>query len=412
MRYSLIMTAGLLSAYPAVVFAEDEAGATTGDQIVVTGTRADGYIVPETAALGIPLSAKELPASVTILSDDLLEDLGARNLGLVLPYVAGVANGDNGGVNRDIFVIRGFQNDNRYINGIRSSITAEGRPALDTIERVEIVKGPSGVEGSLTAPGGFVNIITKKPQYTLGAEVFGSIGDANFYRGGIDITGPIAGDIIAARLIAAYEDKQQWRLGRQNRPIITIAPSVNLRLGSETNVLVEYEYRDQNDPLDRGTIFARGIRSDSEFLPREFSFHQRFDELKLKNHRLDADLTHRFNDVLSVRVHYQSIWQNDEQVAVRNAASEGSDGVIQGPDGLTFSGNRFMPTFFGDSGSELRSEILVAEARLDFSTASIEHSINIGGSTAKNDDRFTSRNGDFRYLDGTAVIDIFAPMIG
>ncbi|MGG6286651.1 TonB-dependent siderophore receptor [Leptolyngbya sp. AN03gr2] len=379
------------------------------EAIVVTGRREDGYAVSSTDALGLPIAVSELPASVSILSDDLLEDLGARNLGLALPYVPGVANGDNGGVNRDIFVIRGFQNDNRYVNGIRSSITAEGRPALDTIERVEIVKGPSGVEGSLTAPGGFVNIITKKPQYEFGGEIFGSVGDFNFLRGGIDVTGALIGDTVAARLIASYEDKQQFRLGRRNRPIITIAPSVNVRLGSKTNLLVEYEYRDQNDPLDRGTIFARGILPDSDFLPREFSFHQRFDELKLQNHRIDADLTHRFNDILSVRLHYQSIWQNDEQIAVRNASSEGSDGVIQGPDGLTFSGNTLLPTFLSDSGSELRSEIWVGEAKLAFATGSVEHAVNLGGSTARNTDRFGSRNGDFLYLDGTAVIDVFAP---
>lgn len=411
-----VIKASLMVGVAAISAAAAQAQETPGDdgsaasgEIIVMGTRAEGYIVSETDALGLPVAIKELPASVTVISDGLLEDLGARNLGQILPYVAGVANGDNGGVNRDVFVIRGFPNNNRYINGIRSSITAEGRPALDAIERIEIVKGPSGVEGSLTAPGGFVNIITKKPRYEFGGEVFASIGDANFYRGGVDITGPIAGDVLAARLIAAYEDKQQWRLGRTKRPIITISPSLNLRLGDKTNVLVEYEYRDQNDPLDRGTIFARGILPDSDFLPRSFSFHQRFDSLKLKNHRLDADLTHSFNDALSVRLHYQSIWQSDKQLAVRNAASEGSNGVIQGPDGISFSGNSLMPTFLSDSASRLRSQTWVGEAKLNFATGDIQHYINLGGSTARNTDRFTSVNGDFQFLDGTAIVDVFAP---
>jgi iron complex outermembrane receptor protein len=404
---ALLTSIGFAGLASGAAYAQDRDPAHS--EIVVTGTRAEGYLVSETSALGLPLALDKLPASVTVLSDDLLEDLGARNLGLVLPYVAGVANGDNNGVNRDSFVIRGFQNDNRYVNGIRQSITAEGRPALDTIERVEIVRGPSGVEGSLTAPGGFVNIITKKPLFDFRGELFASVGDANFYRAGVDVTGPLAGDVLAGRLIAAYEDRQQWRLGRRQRPIITIAPSLLLRLGGNTAVLVEYEYRDQNDPLDRGTIFARGIRPGSDFLPRDFAFHQRFDELKLQNHRLDADLTHRFSDALSVRLHYQSIWQNDRQVAARNAASEASDGVLQGPDGLTFTGNSLLPVFLSDGASRLRSETWVGEARLDFATGNIEHSFNFGASTARNRDRFASRDGDFRYLSGTAEIDIFAP---
>ena len=399
----------LLSAGPAWAHEASDAEQAAAGEIVVTGKREEGYAVSSTDALGLPIATEKLPASVSIISDDLLEDLGARNLGLVLPYVAGVSNGDPGGNSQDVFVIRGFENANRYVNGIRSSVAIDGRPALETIERVEIVKGPSGVEGSLTAPGWFVNIITKKPQYKFGSEVFASVGDYNFYRGGVDITGPLAGDVLAGRLIAAYEDKQQWRPGRKKRPIITIAPSFNLRLGSNTNILVEYEYRDQNDPVDRGTIFARGIRPGSDFLPREFSFAQRFDSLKVKNHRLGTDLTHRFSDALSVRLHYQGVWQDSAQIAARNAPSEGPDGIIQGPDGLTFSGNSLLPTFLVEDASRFRAETWVGEAKLAFSTGGIEHTINLGGSTARNSIRFTSLEGDFRHLDGTAVIDIFAP---
>jgi iron complex outermembrane receptor protein len=51
----------------------------------------------------------------------------------------------------------------------------------------------------------------------------------------------------------------------------------------------------------------------------------------------------------------------------------------------------------------------VGEIKLDVATGGIDHSFNLGGSTARNTDRFTSFNGDFQFLDGTADIDIFAP---
>jgi iron complex outermembrane receptor protein len=379
-----------------------------GDEIIVTGTRAEGYVVSKTEALGLPIATAELPASVSIVSDDLLEDLGARSLATVLPYVAGVSNADNGGVNTDNFNIRGFASSNNYVNGIRQSITAEGRPSLNSIERVEIVKGPAGVEGSLTSPGGFVNIVTKKPKADFGGEIYASVGDANFYRGGVDITGPIVGDVILARLNASFEDKQQWRPGRRNRPIVTIAPSILVKPTQNTDVLFEYEYRRQNDPLDRGTIFARGIRPDSDFLPRDFSFHQEFDELKLTNQRFDVDVVHRFSDNFKARLHYQRVTQKDKQLAVRNADSEG-DGALFEADGITYSGNQFIDIFLSDASSQLKSESWIGELTGNFNLGSTEHVINLGGSLAENTDDFGSLNGDYTYLSGVASYDVFAP---
>lgn len=401
----LVAAVAVLTPQPALA---EETGTAADDDIVVSGTREQGYVVGSTDALGLPLDTAELPASVTVISDDLLEDLGARSLANILPYVAGVSNADNGGVNTDEFVIRGFRSANNYINGIRNALTAEGRPSLDTVERVEIVKGPAGVEGSLTSPGGFVNIITKKPLPIFAAELFGSVGDYNFYRFGADVTGPVLGDAVAARLIATFEDKQQWRPGRRKRPILTIAPSLNWRIGERTNLLVEYEYRRQNDPLDRGTIHVRGIRPDSDFLPRDFSFHQRFDELKLTNQRLDIDLTHGFNEVLSARVHYQQVRQRDRQIATRNADSEGGGTLFLG-DGLTYSGDPVISIFSGDGGSRLKAEILVGELKANFDAGATRHAINVGGSLARNTDAFVSRTGDFTYLDGTASFNVLEP---
>lgn len=401
--------AAALAASQAYAAATDDAVNETLDgEILVTGTRQQGYVVSTTSALGLPIETSRLPASVSILSDQLLEDLGARTLANVLPYVAGVSNGDNRGVNTDEFVIRGFAGTNNYINGIRNVLTAEGRPALETVERVEIVKGPAGVEGSLTSPGGFVNIITKKPRAEFGAEVFASIGDYGFLRVGGDVTGPLAGEALTARLIASYENKQHWRPGRTKRPVFTFAPSLNWRIGEATNLLVEYELRRQNDPLDRGTIHVRGAVPDSDFLPRDFAFHQRVDSLDLTNQRLDLDLTHSFTDGLQARIHYQRISQRDQQIAARNADSEGG-GSLFGPDGLTFSGDPVINVFSGSSGSRLDAEIFVGELKAQFAVGGTDHAVVAGGSAARNTDNFSSFDGDFLYLDGSVPFNVFEP---
>lgn len=378
------------------------------EEIVVSGTRREGYIVGVSDALGVPLETSKIPASVSILSDDLLEDLGARDLGAVLTYVPGVANADDGGVNRQLFNVRGFAQTETYINGIRQSMTAEGVRAIDTIDRVQIMKGPSGVEASLTSPGGFVNIITKKPQETFSATTFLSAGDHSFFRVGGDITGPIFGDRVAGRLITAYERKQWWRGGQDDRPVLTVAPSLSWRLQDSTQLLVEYEFSKQNDPLDRGVIYIEGAGLKGNFLPRSFTFHGNDDDLKATNHRFDVSLRHEFNDVLSGRVAYQHASQSVKEQSFRNANSEGGGSLFLS-DGITYSGNPLMDIYFAQFGSDVKSETYQADLTAQFTTGSARNIINVGASKGKNEDIFKDHDSDFVYGDFLNSIDVFNP---
>ena len=377
------------------------------EEVRVTGTRREGYIIKHSDALGVALEIQKMPASLTVISDDLLEDIGARDLASVLIYSPGIANADTGGQNRENFNIRGFEQTETYINGVRQSISSVGIRAIETVERVEILKGPSGVEASMTSPGGFINIITKKPQDEFAAELFVGGGDYNFFRIGGDITGPIIEGVLSGRLIAAYQQKQFWRDGQDDRPVTTIAPSIKWSIHSSTELLVEYEYSKQDDPLDRGVVYIEGAGLKDNFLPRTFSVHGDNDKNEAETHRVDIALTHRFNDALSAQVYYQYTEQSTHELAFRDSDFDCCSLYLD--DGITFSGNPIIDLYFSDFGVELESETVQADVTADFYVGSVRHMFNGGWSTSDNESIDVDENRDFIYGEYAHTLDIFNP---
>lgn len=380
------------------------------NEIVITGTRNQGYIVPLTNALKTPIKTLKAPASIAVLSDNFLEDIGARNLSTIITFVPGVSNADNGGGQVENVIIRGFPQSESYINGIRQQRAPEGVRAIETIERVQILKGPSGVEASLTSSGGFMNIITKKPKDTFAAEVILGGGDHNFMRVVGDVTGPLVEGKLNGRLIAGYQKRQFWRNGQDDRPYVTIAPSFDWKITDKTNLIVEYEYNWANDPLDRGTIYIEGAGLKNNFLPRNFTFHGEKDDYKIGSNRFDITLNHKFNDKISATVQYHNFSQKSEEHSFRNADAEGGWGPLFKEDGVTFSGNSVVPIFFAEVGADIGTETVQVNFNGDFTNEEgVGHAFNFGGSTAVSDATYTDADRDFVYRSFENTLDVFNP---
>lgn len=110
----------------------------------------------------IPL--KEVPLSATVVSREQLQQSGARRLADLTQFDASVTDAYNSPGYWDYLSIRGFTLDNRF-NYRREGlpISAETSIPLDNKERVEILKGTSGIQAGTSAPGGLVNYVVKRP---------------------------------------------------------------------------------------------------------------------------------------------------------------------------------------------------------------------------------------------------------
>ncbi len=107
---------------------------------------------------------KEVPASTTVIDRRQIDAAGARRLADLTRFDSSVTDSYNAGGYWDFLSIRGFTLDNRF-NYRREGlpISAETSIPLDNKDRVEILKGTSGIQAGTSAPGGLVNYVVKRP---------------------------------------------------------------------------------------------------------------------------------------------------------------------------------------------------------------------------------------------------------
>jgi iron complex outermembrane receptor protein len=105
-----------------------------------------------------------LPLSVRNFSSADWLDVGAQRISDVLLLDASVSESYNLPAYWDQLSVRGFTLDNRY-NFRRDGlpISAQTIIGLENKERIELLKGTSGIQAGTSAPGGLVNYVVKRP---------------------------------------------------------------------------------------------------------------------------------------------------------------------------------------------------------------------------------------------------------
>ncbi len=110
------------------------------------------------------LPLREVPVSATVIGREQIQQSGARRLADLTAFDSSVSDAYNAPGYWDFVSIRGFTLDNRF-NYRREGlpVNAETSIPLDNKERVEILKGTSGIQAGTSAPGGLVNYVVKRP---------------------------------------------------------------------------------------------------------------------------------------------------------------------------------------------------------------------------------------------------------
>lgn len=144
---------------------------------------------------------KDLPFLINAFTEQFIADVGARDLFDVVQYAPSVTSaGREFTAGNAVFTIRGFDQKPQH-NGF------VGDAYVDTssVERIEVVKGPSSVLYGQVAPGGTVNYITKRAQPKPFTTVTGQVGNLSAWRTTIDLNQPNAGDKLLFRFNGALE---------------------------------------------------------------------------------------------------------------------------------------------------------------------------------------------------------------
>lgn len=144
---------GATTAMPAQTPAALAAG-TAPEQTVqltafeVASTRDSGYRATNSVS-GTRVNAKlmDVPQTVSVLTSDFIQDIGATDLDEALIYTSGVGTA---GFFAGQYTIRGFQTGTPRRNGI--SFTTSNAIDAAVVDRVEVVKGPRARSTALAAP--------------------------------------------------------------------------------------------------------------------------------------------------------------------------------------------------------------------------------------------------------------------
>jgi len=236
---ALLLASTVLS--PVIALAQD---ANDGDTIylgeIVLSTIEDGgenatdVQAANTAGSRVPVNPQELPRSVTTLPRELFEAQGARNLEEAASYSPGISTGTYGHDDRyDEFVLRGFESQQSgvYRDGMPQRLVdfAGWRTEIFGVETVNILRGPTSDLYGANQPGGLVNVVSKRPQFSFQGEAIATTRSHGGAEVGIDVTGPVS-ENLAYRFIGLgnqfgtnYDEVDTSRV--YIAPSLTYAPS-------------------------------------------------------------------------------------------------------------------------------------------------------------------------------------------
>ncbi len=184
-------------------------GATTeGTQSYTTGATS--------SATGLPLSLRETPQSVTVITRQQMDDRGVQSIGDALRNTPGIStqkyDSDRTEFSARGFAITNFQYDgvNLPYDGVYGENPNNGDDA-SSIDRVEVIKGATGLMTGSGDPSATVNLIRKKPTKEFKASISGTVGSWDAYRTVGDISGSLTDSgNVRGRFVGAYSDKNSY----------------------------------------------------------------------------------------------------------------------------------------------------------------------------------------------------------
>ncbi len=164
----------------------------------VSAEASRGYVTTSSlAASRVAVPITELPATVITINEQFIADTAARTLRDTFNYISGVNMGNQGtGTQTQNSVsIRGYTVSSAQRDGVADRIVSStGGFDYALVERIEVVKGPSGVLYGSHTPGGVVNFISKRPLLKPQTRISASVGSYSTYRTELDTSGFIDRD--------------------------------------------------------------------------------------------------------------------------------------------------------------------------------------------------------------------------
>ena len=373
-KETALPVASMPSPSPSLV--EKEAVLPTVSVSATSAKNADGYTVKRiSSATKTDTLLRDIPQSVSVVTQDMIQDQSMKSMAEVVRYVPGVGMSQGEG-NNDSPIFRGNQSSaDFYVDGIRDDV--QYFRDLYNMERVDVLKGPSGMIFGRGSSGGIINRVTKEAGWDPVREVTVQGGSFNTKRVMLDV-GQGVNEVVAVRLNAMYENSGSYRddvtVKRQG-----ISPTVTILPDARTKIVVGAEVFQDNRTVDRGVPSYNG-------LPLSTSRSTVFGNPALSPAETDVKslnslFEHEFDDKIVVRNRnrlavYDNSYQNIYAVGPYDPASHRGVGVSQSGTGYNSGAGIEMAAY----RSETKRVNFFNQTDLLYkvSTGSVEHELLTG----------------------------------
>ena len=234
------------------------AAGMSGAQTIVERIVVTGRSVPQVAGFGSQTLARS-PLQASVIGTETLADAGTLTLAGLSAFDAGITDAYSSEGYWSQFSVRGFILDPAATTAATACRSMpRPRSLLANKERVEVLKGISGMQAGISAPGGLINLVTKRPTSAVRSVQLAAV------EGGSVVVGVDLGDRFGAQRqfglrlnVEAAQLRPQTRDADGTRRIWAL--SGDWQLTPDSRVEAEVESSHQSQPSVAG-FSLRGNR--------------------------------------------------------------------------------------------------------------------------------------------------------
>lgn len=301
--FRINMTAAtVLAALSSSVFAAQTEGLET---VHIKGQRSYNAIATEkngdyssfaaTVGTKIPASLREIPQSVSIITNQQIKDRNVDTFDQLARKTPGlrVLSNDDG---RSSVYARGYEYSEYNIDGLPAQMQSINGtlPNLFAFDRVEVMRGPSGLFDSSGEMGGIVNLVRKRPTKAFQGHVAAGFGTHKQYKAEADVSGSLNSDGSVRGRVMAQTVGASPRPAEKNNHHETFYAAADWDINPDTVLGAGYLYQ------QRHLVPYNGLPADADgklpSLPQHAFVGADWNKFKMHSHDVFADLKHYFGN--------------------------------------------------------------------------------------------------------------------
>ena len=400
----------MLSLFSAVTFAQTQPAPQTIETITITAKAAPVLESDRAEVSGFALSLGKTPQSITILTSDLLAGNATQSLSQAIKLDASLADSYNTTGYIESISVRGFllnQSANFRRDGLVISNYAP--IAFENIEQLEVLKGVAGLQAGVSAPGGLVQFITKKPLREAFTTLVLSGDERGSAKGHVDSNFVINNGIGVRLNLAAEQLHSHFDKANGQRQFASLAIAVPVNADTSFSLDADFHHKSQPSVPGLGLLDTNGDGV-GDRLPSPINAKLNLNNqawslpYQATSQSLQIALNHRFSELWSAKfaVQSQHVRIND-RIAFPDGCSNDATYVYPG-----LCANGDVDVYDFRSEGERRS-LASWDARLDgrIHAAAMDHNLRLGISGRNAIDHLP----DFQAYNYVGSSNIFKPTL-